>query len=41
MLSSFIPHTNKTRMQIYLLGDIWSYRGAIYIYKLVIADFLM
>ena len=42
MLSSFKPHTNnKTRMQISLLGDICIYRGAIYMYKLVIFDFLM
>ena len=42
MLSSFKTHTNnKTRMQIFFLGDICSYRGAIYMYKLVIIDFLM
>lgn len=41
MLFSFKPHTNKkTRMQISLLGDICSDRGAIYMYKLVIFDFL-
>ena len=28
-------------MQIFFLGDICSYRGAIYMYKLVIIDLLM